>query len=184
LYAASYIGFAVFGRVDQLAVLLLAPFALDAIALWGFRIFGPLPASRRTAIDQMREGVVICDAGWSIVSLNPAAAKILGLSERSARGRTIQELLPASWHATTASSGAGEALDVLTLETDGGVLHFATRLSSLYDHRGTTIGYVLLLLDVTESHRVQARRLEERVKQATVEEREHLALRSSRRSTS
>ena len=55
-----------------------------AIALFGFRILDPLPAARQTAIEQMQAGMVVFDAEWQVVSLNPAAERITGI--RAARG--------------------------------------------------------------------------------------------------
>jgi hypothetical protein len=48
-------------------------FGAYAVALFGFRLLGPLPAARRTAIKQMQDGMLVFDSRWQALSLNPAA---------------------------------------------------------------------------------------------------------------
>ena len=63
-----------------------------AAALFGFRILDPLPAARQTVIEQMHAGMVVFDAKWQVVSLNPAAERITGIRAAAARGKTWQQL--------------------------------------------------------------------------------------------
>ena len=42
-----------------------------AIALFGFRIFDPLPAAHAMVIEQMREGMVVLDARWRVAQPEP-----------------------------------------------------------------------------------------------------------------
>ena len=48
-----------------------------AIALFGFRIFDPIALARQTAIAQLRDGMLVLDPQGRVVSLNPAAERIL-----------------------------------------------------------------------------------------------------------
>ncbi len=175
LYITCFAGLNVIPGVHPFVALLVAPFALFAVALFGFRIFDPVPAAHRTAIDQMREGMIVFDAKWRVVNLNPAAERILGSPSRLVRGHTIQEVLPSFPSLGVADSGADADCGVVALRTRQGVREYAPRLSSLHEYQGTVIGHVLLLLDVTESRREQARIVEEQRTQAMVQERERLA---------
>ena len=62
--------------------------------MFGFHILDPLPAARRTVIEQMHDGMVVFDARCHVVSLNPAAERILGIRTGAAHGKTWQQLAP------------------------------------------------------------------------------------------
>lgn len=160
--------------LDPLILALLIPFGIYVVALFGFRIFDPLPAAHKLVIKQMDEGVVVLDAGWRVVSLNPAAERVLDIPLSRARHRAIQELWPISrtlelhpdeLQATSQEISLGEGADAR---------HYVAVLSALRD-RGLVIGYLLLLQDITERRQAQARILAQQWAQATLQERGLLA---------
>ncbi len=163
---------------DPFFFMMVIPFGIYAIALFGFRIFDPVPAAGRAAIEQMREGMVVFDTGWRALSLNPAAAGILGVSAARARGRTRAELLPSCPEAGQCL-GAGASPIEVSLRGGGaagaGARRYALMLTPLMDHRALTMGYLLLLHDVTEERRAQAQFLEQQTALAMLQEREKLA---------
>ena len=71
------------------------PYLTYTIALFGFRIFDPVPLARQTAIDQLNAGMLVLDHQEQIVSLNPFAERMLGISMQQAKGRRVNELIPA-----------------------------------------------------------------------------------------
>ena len=77
-------------QLDLVAVGRLLTYLAGVVALFGFRIFDPLPAAREAVIDQMHEGVVVFDPGWRILKLNPVAEAILGVRHGAARGMPWQ----------------------------------------------------------------------------------------------
>jgi len=163
---------------DPLLFTLAIPFGMYAIALFGFRIFDPLPAAGRTAIEQMREGMVVLDTGWRALSLNPAAAGILGLPAARARGKSWAELLP-TCPDPRGCLGSGTPAVEINLGSDAAAGAEARRytltLSPLTDHRAVTMGYLLLLHDVTEQRRAQAQVVEQQRALAMLHERDQLA---------
>jgi signal transduction histidine kinase len=142
-----------------------------AIALFGFRIFDPIPLARQQVIAQMREGVLVLDPQGRVASLNPAAQAILGLPDRRARGRLIQELLPS--YSDPGDGGVGES--EISRGTGPETRHYLLETSALKDWRGLDVGRLLLLRDVTGQKQAQAQLLEQRWAQATLQERELLA---------
>jgi PAS domain-containing protein len=68
-----------------------------AIALFGFRMFDPIPLARQMVIDQMREGMLVVDSAGKVVSLNRAAAAILGIPDKQVCGRPLPGLHPIWW---------------------------------------------------------------------------------------
>jgi PAS domain-containing protein len=76
--------------------------SLLAIALFRFRIFDPLPFAWQAVFRQMHAGVIVFDARWRAVSLNPAAAVILRIGAGAARGKPWHEVVPAATPARVA----------------------------------------------------------------------------------
>jgi signal transduction histidine kinase len=69
-------------------------YLMYAIALFGFRIFDPLPVARQTVIEQAHAGMLVLDSQGKIVSMNPVAEWILGEPAQQAKGKPVRELLP------------------------------------------------------------------------------------------
>jgi signal transduction histidine kinase len=156
-------------------------YAMYAIALFGFRIFDPIPAARRALIAQMREGVLVLDPEGRVAGLNPAAERFFDLPEKQAMGRPIGEMLPACPTGPLADP-AGAELELSLPERrqdDGGVgqevRQYVLEISPLSDWRGLEVGRLLLLRDVTERRRAQAQILEQQLALAMLSERERLA---------
>jgi signal transduction histidine kinase len=174
---------------DPLVASTLLVYGAYAIALFGYRIFDPLPAARQAVLEQMHTGVVVFDAGWRVLSLNPAAEAILGVRAGLARGKTWQQVwfpgepLPAfpefgAGGAAGVAAGSGDAgveLPDVTLGAGAAARHYAPALSTLTDFRGLPVGHLLMLRDVTEHLRADAEALERQRLQATLRERERLA---------
>ena len=167
---------------DPLNLALVIVFGTYAIALFGFRIFDPLPAARRTAIEQMQEGMVVFDTGWQALSLNPAAEHILATPAARARGKTWSELLPACPDPSRCLEPGTDPVEIRLPEKHGDDVEtgtegrrYALALSVLHDHRDLLAGYLLLLRDVTERRRAETQRLEQQWAEATLQERELLA---------
>jgi signal transduction histidine kinase len=172
---------------DPVIVSIVLPYTMYAIALFGFRIFDPLPTARRTAVEQTREGMVVLDARERVASLNPAAASMLSISAVHARGRTLHELLPAFPDLCARLTDAGNPIAAsglqektpnvtdISLGTGPEARCYALDVSFLKDFRGLTIGRLLLLFDVTEQRRAQAQALEQQRTLAVIRERERLA---------
>ncbi len=146
-----------------------------AIALFGFRILDPLSAARRTAMEQMREGMVVFDADWRVVRLNPAAADILATSTEKARGKPLRAILPTLSDSLTRLTEAAMNLLEIRLGTGSGVRSYTLTSSPLKDFRGLLMGHVLLLHDVTEQQRAGAALLEQQRAIAALHEREQMA---------
>jgi signal transduction histidine kinase len=182
--------------LDPLVVTVLLPWTMYAIALFGFRIFDPLPAARTVAVEQMQEGMVVMDVRGRVASLNPAAASMLSISAVHTRGKTLDELLPTfpdlcarltgtGRHGDGETRGRGDTAQdppertpygtEIRLGTGSDVRLYALDCSALEDFRGLLIGHLLMLRDVTEQRRAQAQTSEQQRTLAILQERERLA---------
>ncbi len=61
--------------LDLSVLVIVLPWMMYAIALFGFRILDPLPAAHRTAIEQMQAGVVVFDSRWRAHQPEPCRRK-------------------------------------------------------------------------------------------------------------
>lgn len=148
---------------------LLLPYLVHAVALFAFHIFDPMTVAQRMTIEQLNAGVLVLDRGRWVVGLNPAAERILGRPAADARGRSVDELLPAGAMGQPAETPAAERVMRLAARD------YLLESSPLRDWRGLNVGCLLLLYDVTEQRRTQAQLVEQQRVLATLQERERLA---------
>ena len=160
-----------------------------AVALFGFRIFDPIPLARQMVIEQLHAGMLVLDPGGRVASLNPAAERILGAPASRARGQPVRELLPAYADGQLADTEETEIEFSLpeghplertpgtlrdSVEAGQAVRHYTLAISLLKDWRGLAVGRLLLLRDVTEQKRAQAQLVEQQRALAMLHERERL----------
>jgi signal transduction histidine kinase len=149
------------------------PVVACAIALFGYRIFDPIPLARQTVIQQLQSGMLVLDLEGCVVSLNPAAERILNAPAKQVQGKRIEELLPAYPEERLADSAETEIQ--LGIGEGPGIRYYILRVWPLNDFRGLTVGLLLLLTDVTEQKRAHAQILEQQRSLAMLHEREQLA---------
>ncbi len=156
-------------------------FLMYGLALFGFRIFDPISMARQAAIEQLQYGMLVLDPQGKIISMNPAAERILATTTKAARGKPIGDLLPA--YSMSLSDGPIEAQTEICLPEmvrDGAGPGPVTRdyeldTSTLRDWRAMAVGSLLMLRDVTEKKQAQTQILEQQRALAMLHEREQLA---------
>lgn len=128
--------------------------SISAVALfWAvfqYGLFNIAPLANRLLVRQMADAIIVLDTEGRIIQLNPSAEAILGTSFRAAQGTAGRDLLQkwpelSAWVATEREG---------TLEI-GGPPWFDAKLSLLRAHRGTIIGLLLVLRDVTDRKRLE-----------------------------
>jgi PAS domain S-box-containing protein len=164
-----YIEESLFFYVPEKAI----PVVACAIALFGFHIFDPVPLARQTVIEQLPTGMLVLDNQGRVVSLNPAAERILNAPAKQVKGKLVKELLPAYPEKLLADSGETEIEFGLGEGTS--LRHYMLTNSLLSDFRGLEVGRLLLLRDMTEQKRIQAQILEQQRALSRLHEREQLA---------
>jgi PAS domain S-box-containing protein len=146
-----------------------------AIALFGFRLFDPIPLARQMAIEQLHDGLLVLDPQGRVASLNPAAQAILGLTKKSSLGQPIQDLLPACAELAGNLQAARDRQTEIRLGTGPEARYYMLETSALKDWRGLEVGYLLLLRDVTRQKQAQAQLVEQQRALVMLQERGQLA---------
>lgn len=166
----DYIGVNPFAPMDPVVLTWNAGAAIYAIALFGFRMFDPIPIARNTVIEQMREGMLVLDADRKIMDLNPAVERILGLTAAQVRGRDAKDILPID-----AKVSMEKDQVKICLGKGNALRYYIISISPLKNHRNMLLGQLLLLHDATEQEQAQAQLLEQQRALAIFSERERLA---------
>jgi PAS domain S-box-containing protein len=149
------------------------PAVACAIALFGFRIFDPISLARQTVIEQLPAGMLVLDLEGRVISVNPAAERILNATAKQVTGKLVKELLPAYPEEHLAGSGKTEI--ELGFGEGRSLRHYVLTNSLLHDFRGLEVGRLLRLRDVTEQRRTHAQILEQQRSLAMLRERERVA---------
>ena len=149
------------------------PYLAYAIALFGFRMFDPIPLARQMTLEQLRAGMLVLDPRGRITSMNPSAEGILGVPMKQAKGRHVRELLPA--YPERQEAVPDEAEIEFDMGADQALRYYTLTVSILKDFRGLEVGRLLLLRDVTRQKHDQAQIMEQQRVLATFKEREQLA---------
>ena len=144
-----------------------------AIVLFRFQILGPIPLARQLMAEQLPIGMLVLDDHGNIRKLNPAAEKILKVTNIAAKGMNIKQLL--SYYPNPISNAAKENADEISwdLVIDG--RDYQLSLSMLRDWRDSALGQLLLLENVTCQRAAQEKILEQQRVVSTLQEREMIA---------
>ena len=120
----------------------------------------------------MRDGMVVVDGEGRIVDVNASARRALGRRREALLARPLGDVLPLG---DPGPDGGGAGETSLDLDGEGGLRRYLVETTPLDDRRGRPLGSLVLLHDVTEQERAQARLLEQERVVATLQERERLA---------
>jgi PAS domain S-box-containing protein len=117
----------------------------------------------------------VLDPEGRILDLNQMAASILGRSAAELRQQLAAEVLPVDAAFLRGTGNPRTDSTHLTLGEGTDARHYSLNLTPLREQGGEQIGQLLLLHDVTEQERAQARILEQQAVVSTLQERERLA---------
>jgi signal transduction histidine kinase len=121
----------------------------------------------------MQAGMLVLDLEGRVISVNLAAERILNAPAQQVKGKLAKELLPVYPEKRLADSGETEI--ELGIGKGPSLRYYMLRIWPLNDFRGLTVGFLLLLTDMTEQKRAQAQILEQERSLAMLREREQLA---------
>lgn len=131
---------------------------LDTVRWWDI-----LAISGPQVVRSMQDGVIVLDPQMRLVSMNPAAERIIGCDEKSMVRKPLDRFF-AGWP-ILAPDGSRPRAHEIHAEVSRAGLTYDLKLSSIVDGRGLPVSLVVVLRDITR--RVQAetalRQSEERI---------------------
>ena len=145
------------------------------IALFRFRLFDLVPVARETITERMPDAILVLDQRDRIADLNAAAATLLRLSRKAALGRPIADSLAAFPVLVERLAGVADGLGEVQLGDDGLAPTCQLVVTPLADWQGLPIGRLVVLHDISELRRAEARFVRQERDLATAGERERMA---------
>jgi len=113
-------------------------------------------------LERLAAGVLSLDAAGAVNTMNPAAARILGLDPPSVLGRHYTDCFPEPEAAPIrhliermAVGGQGSMDEQVAVSRNGQVLTLVVNIRSLSDKAGTYLGMVVVVDDITQLLRAQ-----------------------------
>jgi PAS domain S-box-containing protein len=140
-----------FANLSPIPGLDLTPFAftITVVALaWGilgYRLVDIAPIARDLVVEGMREGLMVINGRGRIADLNPAAARIIGLSVDQALGQWATEVLAPWPHLIDELDEVGEVQSAITVGQGASQVRYGVRATSLYDQQKRPLGRLLTL---------------------------------------
>jgi len=148
----------------------LLPYAL---AVFHFHMFDVVPMVRDTVMEKMADGIIVLDANNRVSDINEAAQKIFGFVRSKVVGREATEILRGYPELLRLAHGSGETQCEALFENTCATW-YQSSISPLIDRRGFLLGHLLLLHDISEQKRIQAKLLDHQQTLAMLREREIL----------
>ena len=133
----------------------VTPFAFTisvVVFTWGifsFQLVNLAPVARDLVVDKMPDGMIVLDARGSIVDINPAVQRALGLSASQAIGRRAEDVFNA-WPALVERyENLLEAQDEIVLGERESRIWYELRMSPLFGSDDRLLGRVVTVRDIT-----------------------------------
>jgi len=152
--------------------------ALMAWAIFRYKMFDLVPLARATVMEAMDTGVMVLDLQGRILDVNPAFERIMGTSAKEASGREAAEVCRDIPEFAKACADRDATPIEFSVETDDGVRIFEAAFSPLNDRRGTLrgtlMGKLVMIYEITEKKKEQQRYLEQQRRLAAAHEKERM----------
>jgi PAS domain S-box-containing protein len=136
-------------------------FAVAGLAMaWnilGFHLLDLGPIARSLLFDDIQDAVLVLDLEDRLMDINPAALRLLGLSQAPI-GQLIFDVL-ADWQEQLAPyrSSPETEFELALQMPDQRLRYFEIRISPLHDQRRQLCGRIILARDMTEQHQAASR---------------------------
>ena len=129
-------------------------FGLSSLLIYylvlGQRMFEIAPLAREAVMESLRRAVFVLDVKDRIVDLNPAAERLIGVTQDRAVGRSPQDLFPEETRLLEAFTNTDEENRELAIELHGRFHYLDVHSSPLRDRLGEYRGRVVLVLDISD----------------------------------
>ncbi|MEO5888513.1 MAG: histidine kinase N-terminal 7TM domain-containing protein [Anaerolineales bacterium] len=142
----------------------ITPFAFTISILvfaWGitnFKLVNLAPVARDLVVEKMPDGMMVLDAQGTIVDVNPALQKAMGVSALQLIGQRSKDVFNAWPSLLERYENLLEAQDEVVFGEGESQIWFELRMSPLLDSRDRLLGRVVTVRDITETKQTEALR--------------------------
>jgi PAS domain S-box-containing protein len=147
--------------LSPIANLDITPFAFTisvVVFAWGifsFKLVNLAPVARDLVVEKMPDGMIVLDAQGTIVDINPALQKALGVSASQAIGQSARDLLSRWPHLIERYANMLEAQDEIVFGAGESQTWYELRMSPLMDSHDRLLGRVVTVRNVTEKKQTE-----------------------------
>jgi PAS domain S-box-containing protein len=134
----------------------LTPFGFTAfglaltVAITQYRALDIGPIGRDAVVETMEHGAVVLDDDKRVVDVNSSAIDIIGVDRDGIIGATATTDVPELKTVVDGLETDADGRETVTVDVDGGTRHYHADFSAVRDDRGTHLGFVVILSDVTD----------------------------------
>ncbi|MBW1783882.1 MAG: PAS domain S-box protein [Deltaproteobacteria bacterium] len=125
---------------------------------WGLFRFGILdimPVAKETVLENIPDPVIVLNFRNRIVNLNPAAQKIISVTDSDAIGKSVLKVLGDQPVLTECLKGKTESSSEIVLGNGDMQRYYDLNLLSLKDGRNRSIGRLIILRDFTDQKKTE-----------------------------
>ncbi len=122
---------------------------LMANAIFRYRLFELVPVARRTAVDNMRDGLIVLDLQNRVLDINPAALTLFQRTATEMVGYPLREFLQTQAHILDGFQNITDLETEITVNAPDRQLTFALQISPLHDGRNHLSGRMIIFHDIT-----------------------------------
>ncbi len=162
-------------NVDMTPAFLGPAGLLMAIAIFRYKMFDLIPLARATVIETMDAGVLVLDLQDRILDINPALEKIMGISLKFANGRNAADTFNGIPAFASACLDRGVTHSEFQIAGQGAVKIYEAIFSPLTDSKGSLLGRLVTVYEITEKKLAQQRYLVQQRRLAASREKEQMA---------
>lgn len=123
---------------------------LMANAIFRYQLFDMVPVARRTAVEHMRDGMIVLDNRNRVLDINPAALKLFQLEAAAMIGRNIAEFLQDQAQLLETFRDVTEANTVVRVPVAEKTRFFELHISPLLSVDGGMNGRLIVFYDITD----------------------------------
>ena len=145
------------------------------VAIFRYKMFDLIPLARATVIENMDTGVLVMDLQGRILDVNPALEKMTGVSVKLANGRYAADAFCSIPEFSNACLDRSKTHTEFQRPDPGGTRMYEAIFSPLTDSKGTLMGRLAMVYEVTEKKKAQQRHLAQQLRLAASREKEQMA---------
>jgi PAS domain S-box-containing protein len=149
--------------------------ALMAFAIFRYKMFDLVPLARATVIETMDAGVLVLDLQSRILDINPALEKMTGVSAKLANGRSAADAFGAISEFSDACTNRNVTHTEFHIAESANTKIYEAILSPLTDSKGSLLGRLAMVYEITEKKKVQQKYLVQQRRLAASREKEQMA---------